>query len=79
LAVGRTFKTEQTAASRGASWLRGGELVGDSMKVEEFVHEQNLARYRRLLARDGAAPHQQRQQILILLAEEEAKDEAPGR
>ena len=49
------------------------------MKAEEFVHEQNLARYRRLLARDDGAPHQQRQQILVLLAEEEAKDEAPAK
>ena len=49
------------------------------MKVEEFVHEQNLARYRRLLAGDERTPHEQRQQILILLAEEEAKDEAPAK
>ena len=49
------------------------------MKVEDFVHEQNLARYRRLLAGDERTPHQQRAQILILLAEEEAKDEAPAK
>ena len=65
--------------SHGAFWSLGGEAPGDSMKVEEFVHEQNLARYRRLLARDEEAPHGQRQQILILLAEEEAKDEAPAK
>jgi len=40
--------------------------------MEQFVHEQNLARYRDLLA--GTAHEPQRQQILILLAEEEAKD-----
>jgi hypothetical protein len=49
------------------------------MKLEEFVHEQNLACYRRLLARDDGVPHQQRQQIRMLLAEEEAKDEAPAK
>ena len=49
------------------------------MKVEEFVHEQNLARYRRLLARDECTPPEQRKQILILLAEEEAKDAAPAK
>jgi hypothetical protein len=42
------------------------------MAMEEYVHEQNLAHYRRLLA--GTAHESQRQQILILLSEEEAKD-----
>jgi hypothetical protein len=45
------------------------------MAMEQFVHEQNLAHYRKLLA--GIAHEPQRQQILILLAEEEAKDHQP--
>jgi len=39
--------------------------------MEKFVHEQNLMHYRKLLT--GTAHEPQRQQILILLAEEEAK------
>ena len=39
--------------------------------MEQFVHEQNLAHYRKLLA--GTAHESKRQQILILLAEEESK------
>ena len=45
------------------------------MAMEQFVHEQNLAHYRKLLA--GNAHEPQRQQILILLTEEEAKDHQP--
>jgi hypothetical protein len=45
------------------------------MAMEKFVHEQNLAHYRRLLA--SKAHVAQRQQILLLLAEEEAKDLEP--
>jgi hypothetical protein len=45
------------------------------MAMEQFVHEQNLAHYRKLLA--GIAHEPQRQQILILLAEEEARDRWP--
>lgn len=44
--------------------------------MEKFVHEQNLAHYRKLLAGTAHEPH--RQQILILLAEEEAKDPPPS-
>jgi hypothetical protein len=45
------------------------------MAMEQFVHEQNLAHYRKLLA--GTSHEPQRQQILILLAEEEAKNLLP--
>lgn len=47
--------------------------------MEWFIHQQNLERYRRLLAQ--SADESERQQILKLLAEEEAKDrhaEAPA-
>ena len=39
--------------------------------MEKFVHEQNLAHFRRLLTALASEP--QRAQILALLAEEEAK------
>ena len=57
----------------------GRRAAGESMKVEDFVHEQNLARYRQLLAKGEHMPDRQYQQILILLAEEEAKDEEPAK
>ena len=44
--------------------------------MEKFVHEQNLTHYRKLLT--GTAHEPQRQQILILLAEEEAKAPPPS-
>jgi hypothetical protein len=50
-------------------------MVTREAAMEEFVHEQNLAHYRRLL--DGTAHESPRQQILILLAEEEAEDQQP--
>lgn len=40
--------------------------------MERFIHRQNLERYRDLLAR--ITDEAQRQQILKLIAEEEAKD-----
>jgi hypothetical protein len=40
--------------------------------MEQFIHRENLQRLRRLLAE--TADDSQRQQILKLLAEEEAKD-----
>lgn len=40
--------------------------------MEKFVHEQNLAHYRKLL--NGGAHEPYRQHILALLAEEEAKE-----
>ncbi len=40
--------------------------------MDGFVHQQNLERLRKLLAE--SPDHPQRQQILKLLAEEEAKD-----
>jgi hypothetical protein len=43
--------------------------------MEKFVHEQNLAHYRRLLTSNAHVA--QHQQILVLLAEEEAKDHEP--
>ena len=41
--------------------------------MERFIHRENLEHYRRLLAQ--SANGEQRQQILKLLAEEEAKDQ----
>ena len=41
--------------------------------MECFIHRENLEHYRRLLAQ--SANGEQRQQILKLLAEEEAKDQ----
>ncbi len=41
------------------------------MAMEKFVHEQNLAHFLKLLT--GLMHEPQREQILILLAEEEAK------
>jgi hypothetical protein len=43
--------------------------------MEHFVHRENLQRLRRLLAETDN--ESQRQQILKLLAEEEAKDHLP--
>lgn len=43
--------------------------------MEKFVHEGNLKHYRRLLA--GTAHEPQRQQILTLLTEEEARELQP--
>jgi len=43
--------------------------------MEQFVHQQNLWHYRKMLSEKTNEP--QRQQILILLAEEEAKDQSP--
>jgi hypothetical protein len=43
------------------------------MAMEKFVHEQNLAHHWKLLA--GTAHEPQRQQISILLSEEETKDQ----
>jgi len=44
--------------------------------MEQFVHQQNLLFFRKKLAE---TPHEaQRQQLLKLLAEEEAKDIGPG-
>jgi hypothetical protein len=45
------------------------------MAMEQYIHEQNLAHYRKLLA--GTSHEPQRQQILILLAEEKVKDHLP--
>jgi hypothetical protein len=46
------------------------------MTMEWFIHQQNLERYRRLLAQ--TAGESERRQILKLLAEEEAKDQQPA-
>jgi len=43
--------------------------------MEQFVHEQNLLHYRKLLS--GTDHEPQRQQILSLLADEEARDRRP--
>jgi hypothetical protein len=47
------------------------------MAMEKFVHQKNLAHYRKLLA--GTAHEPQRQQILALLAEEELREPLPHR
>jgi hypothetical protein len=44
--------------------------------MERFIHHQNLENYRKLLTR--TADQAQREQILKLLAEEEAKDNPPS-
>jgi hypothetical protein len=41
--------------------------------MERFIHRENLEHYRKLLAKTASG--EQRQQILKLLAEEEAKDQ----
>jgi hypothetical protein len=46
-------------------------------KMEKFVHEQNLAHYRKLLDGSAGILHPQHQQILRLLTDEEAKDRGP--
>ena len=43
--------------------------------MDKFVHESNLRHYRKLLAEKTHEP--QRQQILMLLVEEEAKNLNP--
>ena len=40
--------------------------------MDKFVHERNLAHFRKLLVEKTHEP--QREQILMLLAEEEARD-----
>jgi hypothetical protein len=45
--------------------------------MAEFVHQQNLVRFRKLLIEP--IDQAKRQQILKLLAEEEAKDQHPPR
>ena len=45
------------------------------MGMEKFVHEQNLAHYRKLLSEK--MHEQYRSQILKMLAEEVAKDDRP--
>ena len=59
--------------------LATGETGESSTTVEWFIHQQNLERYRRLLAQP--ADESERRQIVKLLAEEEAKDQqlAPPR
>ena len=46
------------------------------MPMEEFIHQQNLGRYRKMLSEKTHEP--QRQTILRLLADEETRDEVPG-
>lgn len=59
----------------GASipWAR----VPDAGAMQNFIHRKNLEHYRKLLTQEGDdARHRT---ILKLLADEEAKDEMPGR
>ena len=46
------------------------------MPMEEFIHQQNLGRYRKMLSEKTHEP--QRQTILRLLADEETRDDVPG-
>ncbi|MGD0849141.1 hypothetical protein [Bradyrhizobium sp.] len=46
--------------------------------VEQFIHQQNLEHYRRLLAAPDQTDEVRRQTILKLLAEEMSKDSIPG-
>jgi len=48
-----------------------------SRAMDWFIRQQNIERYRRLLAQP--ADEEQRLQLLKLLAEEEAKDRPPVR
>ena len=50
-------------------------LVGRSwvMPMEEFIHQQNLERYRKMLSEKTHEP--QRQTIVRLLADEENRDD----
>ena len=52
------------------------ETSESSATMEWFIHQQNLERYRRLLAQP--TDEAERRQILKLLAEEEAKDRQPA-
>ena len=44
------------------------------MPMEEFIHQKNLGRYRKMLSEKTHEP--QRQTILRLLADEETRDDA---
>lgn len=44
----------------------------EAMGIERFVHQQNLARYRKMLSEKMHEHH--RRQILTMLAEEVAQD-----
>jgi hypothetical protein len=46
-------------------------------KMHEFLHQQNLIRYRKLLTETTS--EDQRHQLLKLLAEEEAYEQKPAR
>jgi hypothetical protein len=46
------------------------------MAMEKFIHQRNLAHYRKLLAETAHEPL--RRQILTLLAEEEKREPLPG-
>jgi hypothetical protein len=46
-----------------------------AMPMEEFIHQQNLGRYRKMLSEKTHEP--QGQTILRLLADEETRDEVP--
>ena len=46
--------------------------------MDRYVHRENLAHYRRLLAEPGVANDQVRHKLLVrLLAEEQAKEAIP--
>ena len=60
-------------ASSWRSWADGGDSeLREQMPLDSFIHQQNLERFRRLLAQ--STDESQRAQIRKLLAEEEAKD-----
>ena len=68
----KPVKTAQILNDRsGVLHVTGGHATSESRTMEQFVHEQNLLHFRKLLlwVTDGG----ERRQIKRLLAEEEAK------
>lgn len=58
------------------SGTRGGMTMDHNM--EQFIHRENIAHYRRLLAEPNVASDPARYKLLIrLLAEREAKEATP--
>jgi hypothetical protein len=48
--------------------------VQQGVALENFIHEQNMAMFKRLLADEPAMDQKRREMILRLLADEAAKD-----
>jgi hypothetical protein len=72
------FSKQTRAAARACSahiTTSGVIHALTAMPMEEFIHQQNLGRYRKMLSEKTHEP--QRQTILRLLADEETRDEVP--